>query len=124
MIIVLDTNFLIYIVKQRIADQLKELRAELVVPNTVIKELQKPSLGIKERAFASAALELIKVWNVRVIDSDIRDVDKSIIDIASNLKAHDEKVYVASLDRKLAEALLTKKVGQVGIKRGKIIAEY
>jgi len=122
MVIVLDTNFLIYAIKYRIADQLKELNERIVVPITVMKELQKPTLGVKERAFASAALELVKIWNIQVIDTKITDVDKSIVDVALKLKKHKNKVYVATLDKKLMDTLLSNKIMNIGIKRRKIIS--
>ncbi|MFC1686117.1 PIN domain-containing protein [Nanoarchaeota archaeon] len=121
MIIVLDTNFLIYMIKQRVADQLKDLGGKIIVPSTVKKELQKPSLGIKERAFASAALELLKVWDVEVMQTDVRDVDKSIIDVAERLKTREKAIYVATSDKKLVNKLSSLGIRNICLKGGKVV---
>lgn len=121
MIIVLDTNFLIYMIKHRIADQIKEFRAKLVITSTVKKELQKPTLKVKEKAYAAAALELIDIWKVQVIESKIKDVDKSIIDTAKNLKEKDNNIYVATADKKLVDKLTLLRIKNIAIKRGSLI---
>ncbi len=123
MIIVLDTNMLIYVIKHRIVDQLKEFRAELVVPSTVKKELQKFPLSVKEKAYAAAALELLKVWNVIVIDSDVKDVDKSVIGVAQKMKKKDKDTYVATSDKRLIKELFALGIKNIAVKRGKTLSK-
>jgi len=123
MIIVLDTNFLIYMIKHRIADQLKEFRAELVIPSTVKQELKKTTLGTKEKAFAGAALELIEIWRVKIIESKVKDVDQSIIEVAKILKKKKKDVYVATMDKALIDELLGYEIKNISVKRGKILSK-
>lgn len=122
MIIVLDTNFLIYMIKHRIADQVKELGGKIVVPSSVVAELRKPTLGVKAKAFGAAALELIKVWNVKIIETDVWNVDKSVIEIAKKLKKGSNAVYVATADKKLIDELSKAGIKNISLKRGKIVA--
>ena len=122
MIIVLDTNFLIYMIKHRIADQVKDLGGKIVVPSSVVAELRKPTLNVKARAFGAAALELIKVWGVRVIETDVWNVDKSVIEVAKKLKKSDKVVYVATADKRLIDELSEAGIKNISLKRGKIVA--
>ena len=121
MIIVLDTNFLIYLVKHRIADKIKDFGAKLVVPETVEKELSKPSFGPEEKKFAAAALELIKIWKAIIMPAKLKNVDKSIIGVASELKELGEEVKVATMDEELRGKLRASGIGLITLKRGKIL---
>lgn len=122
MIIVLDTNFLIYMIKHRVADQIKDLGGKIVVPSSVVAELEKSTLSVKAKAFGAAALELIKVWGVKIIETNVVNVDKSVVEIAKNLKKSNKVVYVATADRRLIDELSGLGIKNIGLKRGKILA--
>lgn len=123
MIIILDTNFLISIVKDRIADQLKAFRGDLVMTEAVEKELKKPSLGRDASREASAGLELAYKWKVTIYPTNENNVDSSIIELAKELKEADNEIYVATLDNELKGRLKKIKIGTISLRRNKIIAK-
>ncbi len=123
MIIILDTNFLIYLVKHRIADKLKDFGGSLVVPETVEKELEKPSFGPEDRAFASAALELLRKWKVSVVPTELKNTDKSLLELAKEFKEAGEEIYVATMDGELSFKLKRLGAGLIKVKRGKILSK-
>lgn len=110
MIIILDTNFLIYCVKYKI-DLLSELERicpgyKLVVPGSVVAELK----GLEEKAAPlafSILNKFVKQKKVAVIKSE-KSADKAILELAKAANA------VATMDRLLAAKL--KKVGKRIIK--------
>lgn len=121
MAIILDTNFVIYLIKHKIADQAREL-GRLVLPSTVEEELKKPTLGSDERRYASAALELLDSWKVEKIPAEGRSVDDSVLNLAKGLKKEGKEILVATLDAGLARKLGKEGIRTVGIKRGKIVS--
>lgn len=123
MIIILDTNFLIYLVKHKMADQIKSLGGDLVVPETVENELKKPSFGPEDKNYASAALQLIKLWKASIVPASLKNVDKSIIELAKEFRDSGEEVYVATMDAELRDKLSAEKVRLLSIKRGKILTK-
>ena len=121
MVVILDTNFLIYLIKHRLADEARAL-GRLVVPESVVKELKKPSLGGEASKHASAALELIGKWGLEVMAVDEKNVDDSIVGLAEKLKKTEKEVLVATSDEELASRLGAKGIKTIGIKRGKTIS--
>lgn len=109
-------------IKHRVADQIKDLGGKIVVPSSVVAELEKSTLSVKAKAFGAAALELIKVWGVKIIETNVVNVDKSVVEIAKNLKKSNKVVYVATADRRLIDELSGLGIKNIGLKRGKILA--
>ena len=122
MIIILDTNFLISVVKHRIADKIKEFGGKIVVPETVEKELSKP-LGKEASKNASVAIEMIHKWKASIYPAKSKDVDKSVLETAKELKGSGDEVYVATMDEKLQGELKKEGLGIISIKRGKILSK-
>jgi rRNA-processing protein FCF1 len=121
MILIVDTNFMITVVKHKIADQIKGLGGQICMPETVEKELSKPSLAPDAKRNAAAALILLEKWGVKVIASKIKNVDNSIVGVAVDFKDRGEEVYVATLDEELKGKIASYGIKTVGIKRQKIV---
>ena len=121
MIIILDTNFLVTAIRHRIADQIRGLGSRIAVPETVLKELGKPSLVLEAKKNAAAALILIEKWGVEILPTKIKNVDDSIIAVAEEMKRSGEEVYIATLYEELKARIREKGLKTVGIKRMKIV---
>ncbi|MEK6918512.1 MAG: PIN domain-containing protein [Nanoarchaeota archaeon] len=104
--VLLDTNFLISCVKQKIhfVDAIKELLSdsEIVVPAQVVSELQRISTDhdrkyrLEDREHASLALQLIVKY--RVIKGKGKYADKAIIGYVHEKNYRSEQVIVATID--------------------------
>ncbi len=124
--ILLDTNFIVTAVKQKI-DLFEEFGGlfgfyELIVPEQVIGELKKLSknkkLKIKERQAAEVSLELLKKIKPKIID--IKNKGKYVDDkIAEYLNKN--TMVLASLDKHLRRRLENDKVKFLTIKNKKKI---
>jgi len=105
--IILDTNFIISCVKQKIAflDLIPEilLGVEMVVPEQVLKELERvkenKKLKIKDREAAELGLQLVERLNR--IKLEKKFVDKGVL---LWLKKNPED-YVATLDKELKKSV-------------------
>lgn len=106
-IVILDTSVLISIFEKKIdiRDEISaEIgKAELLVPRSVLRELEKLyslSKGSKRR-LAKAAIDYIDSIGFKIIESeDEEDVDKDLIMLAKNFDA-----AVATLDKELINKL-------------------
>lgn len=110
--IILDTNFLIYCAKEKL-DYIETIRNllnenyELVVPEQVIKELEKlkgdklKKVSGKDKAATDLALQLLSVNKVKKIKPVGKNVDEAII----NLAKKDNKNIVCTLDREIRHTL-------------------
>ena len=109
--ILLDTNFLIISVEQKIQlfEQLEELIPSFIVlvPKQVIHELEKikedKELKIKEREAAQIAMDLIKRKKVKIIDLKTKNTDAGIVRYCDG-----RNVAVATLDRGLKDKIKEK----------------
>ena len=108
--IVLDTNFILTCVKQKIQmfEQLEELFGiyDLIVGEQVLSELSelKNQLGLKtsEKEAASVALKLLKAKKIKIVDFNSSNVDTGIVFYAME-KPH---IIIATLDRELKNRIL------------------
>lgn len=104
-IVILDTSVLMSIFEKRfdlIEDiELEVGRAKIVVPESVLKELEKlaSSRGSRSRK-AKAVLDLIESKGFETVRSMDWDVDNDVILLAKNLKR-----IVATLDKDLIKRL-------------------
>jgi len=104
-IVILDTSVLMSIFEKRfdlIEDiELEVGRAKVVVPESVLKELEKlaSSRGSRSRK-AKAVLDLIESKGFETVRSMDWDVDNDVILLAKNLKG-----IVATLDKDLIKRL-------------------
>ncbi len=129
--IILDTNFLITCIKQKIyfEEQIKELipGAEITVPTQVKNELRKIAgdkgrkYKVEDREAASLALQITE--NMKIINLNGKYADRGIINYCEKNSADSadksSKIYVATIDEELIRKLKEQeKVGIIRI-RGK-----
>lgn len=125
--IILDTNFIITSIKNKI-QIFEELQKEfpsdkILIPLEVIKELEKlkedEKLSLKEREYTKIAIELIKKYNPSIVPLNSKDVDAGILKYAKQYN----NVIIATLDRNLKEKIriVNKKVKFLTIKEKKRI---
>ena len=110
--IILDTNFLIYAIKYKLAHGLEEYRQELAVPEQVVFELEMLSSKakkIKDREDAKLGLLLVEKWNIKVLN-ETGNADEAIEKLALKNRAK-----VATMDK-----ILVNKLKKAGIKILKI----
>ncbi|MFA5993045.1 MAG: hypothetical protein WC796_05040 [Candidatus Pacearchaeota archaeon] len=104
--ILLDTNFILTCVKQKIDlfSQLDELFGlyTIKIPEQVLNELkilkEKKELKITERESAELALVLLKNKKIKIINSNKKDADSAIVEHISTIKS---ELCVATLDKDL-----------------------
>jgi len=126
--IIIDTNFFITCIKQKIDlfSELEELYGkggfEIVVPSQVLNELEmlkdNKKMTIKEKESAKLAIYLIDKNNADIVDMPEKNADLAIIAYANN-----NSVIVATLDKKLKNAIKNKKTRFLIIKGLKRIVE-
>ncbi|MFA5019862.1 MAG: PIN domain-containing protein [Candidatus Pacearchaeota archaeon] len=102
--IILDTNFLIIAVKNKIDlfESLKEKYGvfEVLIPDLVIQELEKiknSKQKLTDRQAAEIVLEVISKNKVKIINLEKKEADSGIVCYIKNKK----DIYVATLDREL-----------------------
>ena len=112
MLVILDTNFLIYCAKNKldyeeeIGDILNE-KFELVVPEQVVKELNslmndsKKKVSGKDKDACNLALQIIEKKGVRIVKPEGKDTDRALI----KLSKKDKKNIIATLDREMRKKL-------------------
>lgn len=118
--IILDTNFLMYIIEYRIAHILEDKKKDLAVPIPVILELEQLSERArksKERAAAKLAIVLLEKWNVNVLRAD-GYADDAIKELALKNRAK-----VATMDKLLGRRLKEAGVRVLKIRQKKHLVE-
>jgi len=116
--IILDTNFLIYIMKYKIAHNLEEYKSELAVPEQVVFELEtlsRKTKKIKDREYAKLALVLLEKWNVKVLNEN-GNADEAIEKLAIKNKAK-----VGTMDKILINKLEKSGISVLKIRQKKLI---
>ena len=106
--IILDTNFLIYMIKYKLAHQLEEHKQEFAVPEQVVYEIEMLSRDaekIKDREYAKLALVLLERWKPQVLNES-GNADEAILSLAVKNKAK-----VATMDK-----ILSKKLEKAGVR--------
>ncbi len=111
--ILLDANFLMMPAQFKVdifseIERLCGFPYELVVPEVVVKELEKIKAGQKGSAAARLALQLLEAKSVKVVRSKnktLKNADKIILDTANK-----EEYIVATQDKALKRLLKQKKV--------------
>ncbi|MEM1535580.1 MAG: hypothetical protein QXQ82_00065 [Candidatus Pacearchaeota archaeon] len=107
--VVTDTNFLIYLAKYKLFDELVALGYELLVPRAIEFELEKIANNkekkLKDREAALLARQIIKKWvelkKAKYVDiNNEKAIDDAILEFAKKRKA-----MVATMDVALRKAL-------------------
>jgi len=108
MLIILDTNFLIYCAKEKM-DYIEELRNllnenyEIVVPEQVVGELKKlkddrmKKVSGKDKLAVDLALQILEKNKIKKVKAVGYTVDEAIV----NLSKEDRKNIVCTLDREM-----------------------
>lgn len=111
--IILDTNFIIECVKNKIDlfESLKELFGvyTLIVPIQLYSELEKISndrkITLREREYALVSIELLKKYKTKSIDIKTPDVDSGIF----NYIKKNSQIVTATLDKNLKKKISSNK---------------
>lgn len=123
MMLILDTNFLIYLVKYKIVDEVKKMGMTLILPDAVEKELMKLAEKGKNKdaALALLALQVIDTYKAEKKKTKVKNVDKAIVLLALEFKEKGEKVFVGTLDRELSRKLKKLGIGIIKIRQKKYL---
>jgi len=132
--IIIDTNFILTCVKQKIQmfEELEELFGvyELIVGRQIFNELDRlkdeKELKIKEREAAEVALKLLKLKKsrIKIIDFNSPCVDTGIVFYAAKKQpTKKQAIIIATLDRELKNRILRENKGArfLAIRQGKRI---
>ena len=113
--VLLDTNTILYILEGIIAPshimEALEAAYELVLPKTVVEELERlassaPRASIRRRARRALSLLQQGVLDVTILEYEYDGpVDDSLVELALELKAQGERVIVATSDKELRAKL-------------------
>jgi len=118
--IILDTNFLIYIMKYKLAHDIEEHINQLAVPVQVINELKtlaKNAEKTADRQAANLALMLLEKWKVKIIE------EEGVADEAIARMALKNRAKVATLDKILGLKLKKNGISLLKIRQKKHIVE-
>lgn len=122
--VLIDTNFLVYIAKYKIASELEKLfPKKLLLPKQVLEEIRGIAVKGKgaDKEAATLALTLIDKWEsskkLFVVQPRAKSADKALLDLA----AGKTDVFVATLDKKLIKRLKKAKVGVIRIRQKKYL---
>ncbi len=125
MLLIPDTNFLIYLSKYKLWDNLTRFygRYDLIILPEVVYELEeliKKSKG-KERQDVLLTLEVIKT---RKVKSKKGYADEAIIKISDSLKKINKKNYViATMDKELIKKIKKQNIKVLTIRQKKYFVE-
>ncbi len=108
--VLLDTNFIVTCVKNKIhfdslANELIDEEIEWLVPGDVLKELEKLKRKQSTRKEASIGLEILKTLNPKIIDLKGKNpnVDIKIIDYIKG-----KNIVLATMDKELKKRVKNK----------------
>lgn len=125
--VLLDTNFLVYIAKYKIASELdKFFPKKLLLPRQVLEETKKIATKGKgaDKEAAAVALALIDKWKssktLFVVQTGAESADKALLELATKA-ANKTDIAVATLDKKLIKRLKKAKIGIIGIRQKKYL---
>jgi len=128
--IFLDTNFLVYIAKYKIANELdKFFPKKLFLPEQVLKEIKSIAKKGKgaDKESAALALALINNWKKNkklfIIRTIAKSADKALFELATSKATNKaaKEIAVATLDKKLIKRLKKANVDIIGIRQKKYL---
>ncbi len=99
---VLDTNFILTCVKQKIDffDEIRFMGLEIVIPEEVLfelKKIQKSGSKLHSRNTARLALKILEKNQFKKINLGTKNVDKGLVELAEK----DREITIATLDKEL-----------------------
>ncbi|HRZ85526.1 MAG TPA: hypothetical protein P5277_01980 [Candidatus Paceibacterota bacterium] len=113
--IIIDTNFILTCVKQKIDlfsdfDEIFGVYT-LIIPEQVIDELKllktKKNLTVKEKNSVELAIDLLNLKKVKIVNMKTKNVDAGIIKYLNN---QNNKCVLATLDKDLIKKITNKKI--------------
>ena len=109
--VVLDTNFILTCVKQKIDffEKIKFMGMQILIPKQVIEEIKRISESKKKLRFkedAKLALKLLNKNAFRRVDLKTKNVDKGLINFSKKSK----DTIVATLDREIKGKIKNQKL--------------
>jgi rRNA-processing protein FCF1 len=116
--VVMDTNFLVYLVKYNIFQQMEQPGIELIVPSAVIRELERLSEKEKkarDRDAAKFALYIIYKTSIRIAKTE-KSGDEAVLEVAIK-----ENAGLATLDDELARKARARRIKVIELRQKKYV---
>lgn len=115
--IMLDTNFILEMIKSKVSFEDIRFLGKIIIPKQVIDELEKISSegNLKERTDSSLALQILSKWDYETIDLHQKFVDSGI---RKYLEQSKEEIVLATFDKELKNSI-PKNMNFLSIKAGK-----
>lgn len=117
-LIIPDTNFLIYLVKYKILDELEHYK--VIIINQIPKELQKiineKKSKVEDRVAASIALTFLKAKKIKILKQEGK-TDNAILAMAKKLGAK-----IATMDKELSKKAEKEKIKVIKIRQKKYLS--
>jgi len=119
--VIIDTNFAMYLAKFKLIEELRKEGSEIILLDSVEKELRKISERGKreDRENASLALALLGRMNLKREKATAANVDRSIVQFAKKEKEGGNQVTVGTMDKALSARLKKDGIGVIIIRREK-----
>lgn len=115
-----DTNFLIYLIKYRLLDELEKENFKIITIKQIINELnkieKKKRVKVKDKVAASIAKEFLN--SKAILEVQEGETDDSIIALAKRFKA-----AVGTMDKELIKKAKKEKIKIIKIRQKKYLIE-
>ncbi|MEM4152729.1 MAG: hypothetical protein QXK80_01245 [Candidatus Pacearchaeota archaeon] len=115
-----DTNFLIYLVKYRLLDELEKENFKIITIKQIIDELnkieKKKTAKVKDKVAASIAKEFLN--SKAILEVQEGETDDAIITLAKRFKA-----TVGTMDKELTKKAKKEKIKIIKIRQKKYLIE-
>ena len=126
--IIADTNFLIYLAKYKIFDEIEQFGKKITLPLQVLDELKGFSLKKgKDKEAAALCLIVLKRWEkqkkVNFEKIEAESADAAIVKMALAEKEKGKEFVVATHDRRIIKKLKKAKIRLIGVRQKRYLAE-
>lgn len=128
MLLIPDTNFLVYCAKYGIFDEIEKFNAKMFLPEQVVSELKMLSKSTgkgKDKGAAALALSFVNKLQsegkIIVEKTEKKAADDAIVEMA--LEKKEKEIAVATHDRELMKRLKKAKISIIGIRQKKYLAK-
>lgn len=120
--VILDTNFILSCIRNKIDffEDIKLMGFQIIIPEQVVKEIERISKSKKKLQFredAKLALKILEKNKFKEIKLPERQVDKGLIKLAEK----DKNIIIATLDRELKKKIKNPKMVIKGKKKLEVI---
>jgi len=128
MIVLTDTNFLIYCAKYGIFHEFDRIHAELILPEQVMSELQMLKISAKkgsDKEAAELAMKFLKNFEekgkLKIEKIEGKNADNAVLELAISNK--NKGISVATHDKALMKNLKKAKISIISIRQKKYFIE-